>query len=83
MIDAACARGERALLVLFEESPDEVIHTLGSETGLDLGRWVEAGLLRIWAARPSAFGLETHLTILAGLMDEQKPAIAVLTGSPA
>ena len=79
LIDAACARGERALLVLFEESPDEVIRNMGS-VGLDLGRWVEAGLLRIWAARPSAFGLETHLTILARLMDEQKPAIAVLDG---
>ena len=79
LIDAACARGERALLVLFEESPDEVIRNMGS-VGLDLGRWVEAGLLRIWAARPSAYGLETHLTILARLMDEQKPAIAVLDG---
>ena len=79
LIDAACARGERALLVLFEESPDEVIRNMGS-VGLDLGRWVEAGLLRIWAARPSAFGLETHLTILARLMDEQKPTVAVLDG---
>ena len=79
LVDAACARGERALLVLFEESPDEVIRNMGS-VGLDLRRWVEAGLLRIWAARPSAFGLETHLTILARLMDEQKPTIAVLDG---
>ena len=79
LIDAACARGERALLVLFEESPDEVIRNMGS-VGLDLGRWVEAGLLRICAARPSAFGLEAHLTILARLMDEQKPTVAVLDG---
>ena len=79
LIDAACARGERAVLVLFEESRDEVIRNMGS-VGLDLGRWVEAGLLRIWAARPSAFGLETHLTILARLMDEQKPTVAVLDG---
>jgi circadian clock protein KaiC len=79
LIDAACARGERAVLVLFEESPDEVIRNMRS-IGLDLGRWVEAGLLRMWAARPSAFGLETHLTILARLMDEHKPTIAVLDG---
>jgi circadian clock protein KaiC len=79
LIDAACARGERALLVLFEESPDEVIRNMRS-IGLDLRRWVEAGLLRMWAARPSAFGLETHLTILARLMDEHKPAVAVLDG---
>ena len=79
LIDAACARGERALLVLFEESPDEVLRNMRS-VGLDLGRWVEAGLLRIWAARPLAFGLETHLTILARLTDEHRPAVAVLDG---
>jgi circadian clock protein KaiC len=37
-------------------------------------------LLRIWAARPSAFGLETHLAILAGLVEEEKPSVAVLDG---
>ena len=79
LIDATCARGERALLVLYEESGGEVIRNMGS-VGLDLGRWVEAGLLRIWAARPSAFGLETHLTILARLLDEHDPAVAVLDG---
>jgi circadian clock protein KaiC len=79
VIDAACARGERALLVLYEESAGEVIRNMGS-VGLDLGRWAEEGLLRIWAARPSAFGLETHLTILAGLLAEHDPAIAVLDG---
>ena len=52
LINAACARGERALLVLFEESPAQVIRNMRS-VGLDLGRWVEAGLLRMWAARPS------------------------------
>jgi len=79
LIDAACARGERAVLVLFEESPDEALRNMRS-VGLDLGRWVETGLLRIWAARPSAFGLETYLTILARLMDEHRPAVAVLDG---
>jgi len=79
LIDAACARGERAVLVLFEESPDEVIRNMRS-VGLDLEHWADAGLLRIWAARPSAFGLETHLTLLARLLDEHKPAIAVLDG---
>ncbi|HTT53515.1 MAG TPA: circadian clock protein KaiC [Streptosporangiaceae bacterium] len=79
LIDAACARDERALLVLFEESPDEVIRNMRS-VGLDLRQWAETGMLRIWAARPSAFGLETHLTILARLVDEQKPTITVLDG---
>ena len=79
LIDAACARGERALLVLFEESPDQVIRNMRS-VGLDLGRWAEAGSLRMWAARPTVFGLETHLAILARLIEEFAPAVVVLDG---
>ena len=79
VVDSACARGERALMVLLEESPDQVVRNMRS-LGLDLRPWVEAGLLRIWAARPSAFGLETHLAILAGLIEEEKPSVAVLDG---
>lgn len=78
-VDAACARGEKALLVLFEESPKQMIRNMAS-VGIDLGRWVEAGLLHMWAARPSAFGLETHLAMLARMVEEIQPAIAVLDG---
>ena len=79
LIDAACARGEKALLVLFEESPEQVMRNMRS-VGLDLGRWVETGLLRMWAARPTVFGLETHLAILARLIEEFGPAVTVLDG---
>jgi circadian clock protein KaiC len=79
LIDSACARGERTLLVLFEESPDQVIRNMLS-VGLDLRRWVEAGLLRVWAARPTAFGFEAHLAILARLIEEVTPSVAVLDG---
>jgi circadian clock protein KaiC len=79
VVDSACARGERALMVLLEESPDQVLRNMRS-LGLDLRPWVKAGLLRIWAARPSAFGLETHLAILAGLIEEELPSVAVLDG---
>ncbi|HUH71477.1 MAG TPA: circadian clock protein KaiC, partial [Mycobacterium sp.] len=79
LVDSACARGERALLVLFEESPDQYIRNMRS-VGLELRRWVEAGVLRIWAARPIAYGLETHLAILARLIEEVAPSVAVLDG---
>src|SRR5450755_3698125 len=79
LIDSACARGERTLLVLFEESPDQVIRNMQS-VGLDLRRWVEAGLLRMWAARPTAFGFEAHLAILARLIEDVTPSVAVLDG---
>jgi circadian clock protein KaiC len=76
---AACARGERALLVLFEESPLQYLRNMRS-IGLDLRPWVDAGLLRIWAARQSTFGMETHLAVLARLIEEETPAVAVLDG---
>ena len=79
LIDAACARGERALLILFEESPDEVIRNMRS-VGLDLGRWVEAGLLRIWAVRSGEFGLDNHLAVVSGLVADLAPAVAVVDG---
>jgi circadian clock protein KaiC len=79
MLNSACARGERALLVLFEESPAQFLRNMRS-LGLDLQHWVDAGLLRIWAARPSAVGLETHLAILAGLLEDETPSVAVLDG---
>jgi circadian clock protein KaiC len=79
VLNSACERGEQALMVLLEESPDQVVRNMRS-LGLDLRPWVEAGLLRIWAARPSAFGLETHLAILARLIEEEAPSVAVLDG---
>jgi circadian clock protein KaiC len=79
MVNSACARGERALLVLFEESPAQFLRNMRS-LGLDLQQWADAGLLRIWAARPSAIGMETHLAILAELIEDETPAVAVLDG---
>jgi circadian clock protein KaiC len=79
MLNSTCARGEQALLVLFEESPAQFLRNMRS-LGLNLQRWVDAGLLRIWAARPSAVGLETHLAVLAQLLEEKKPSVAVLDG---
>ncbi len=70
LVDAACRRGERALLTLFEESPAQFLRNMRS-VGLDLRPWVNAGLLRVWAAQPSAFGLETHLAVLARLVEEE------------
>ena len=79
LVNSACGRGEPALWVLFEESPAQVLRNMRS-IGLDLKKWVDAGLLRIWAARPSAFGLETHLAILYQLIEEVSPSVAVLDG---
>ena len=78
-VDAACARGERALIIQLEESPAQTIRNMRS-VGIDLERWTAAGLLHIWATRPTAFGLETHLARLSDLTDELDPALVVLDG---
>jgi circadian clock protein KaiC len=76
-VDAACSRGERALLISFEESPDQVIRNMES-VGIDLGRWVDAGSLTIWARRSTENGLEAHLGMLLRLLDEVEPDLVVL-----
>src|SRR5580692_5383802 len=79
VVNSACERGEHSLMVLLEESPEQVLRNMRS-IGLDLQPWVQAGLLRIWAARPATIGLETHLAILAELIEEKTPSVAVIDG---
>lgn len=77
MCDAACARGERALYVSFEESQSQVLRNMAS-VGLHLAQWVDAGLLRFHCVRPSVLGLEEHLGQLQELVTELEPAMVVL-----
>ncbi len=77
MADASCARGEKALFFSFEESPDQLVRNMRS-IGIDLSRWIEAGLLQVRAIRPTAFGFEEHLAMLHRLLDEHEPQLVVL-----
>jgi circadian clock protein KaiC len=76
-LDAACARGERAVFFAFEESPSQIIRNLRS-IGVDLGKWVDKGLLRIDAARPSAYGFEMHLVRMHGMLTGFNPRVVVM-----
>ena len=77
MVDAACRRGERALYLAFEESPEQIERNMAS-IGFDLAQWRKAGLLRFHAARPTSSGLETHLSTLVGLVREFQPQVVVI-----
>lgn len=79
MINAACARGEKALMVLFEEAAVQLERNMAS-VGIGLRQWVDAGLLRIWTARPQEYGLENHLAYLLDLLDEIRPEVMVFDG---
>ncbi|WP_096486877.1 circadian clock protein KaiC [Methylorubrum populi] len=77
MIDAACARGERCMAFVFEESGDQITRNARS-IGLDLARHVESGLLRFEAARPSLYGLEMHLARMHRDIDRFAPSLVVI-----
>ena len=74
---AACARGERALYFAFEESEAQIIKNMAS-VGMDLGRWVDAGLLQLRCVRPSLLGLEAHLAAMQDLVADYAPDVVVM-----
>lgn len=79
MVNAACARGEKCLILLYEESPIQMERNMES-TGTGLKQWTDSGFLRIWAARPLEFGLENHLAIFVDLLDSFNPSIVAIDG---
>ena len=76
-VEAACARGERALFFAFEESQDQIIRNMRS-IGIDLERFVKKGLLKFHNSRPSEFGLELHLAMIHKAITEFKPNVVVV-----
>ena len=76
-IEAACARGEKALFFAFEESQDQIIRNMRS-VGIDLERFVKKGLLKFHNARPSSWGLEVHLAVIHKTISEFEPSIVVV-----
>lgn len=75
--EAACKRGERVLYFCFEESPKQLMRNMGS-IGIHLEEWVERGLLRFQATRPTLYGLEMHLAVTQKFVNEFKPHVVIL-----
>lgn len=76
-VDAACRRGERCLSFVFEESAQEICRN-ALTIGLDLTKWLDVGLLRFEAARPSLYGLEMHLARMHRDLDRFQPHVVVV-----
>lgn len=76
-IDAACRRGQACLVFAFEESPAQIVRNMRS-IGIDLQPWVDRGLLRFEAARPSVFGIEMHLAKMHRDIQDFSPDVVVL-----
>ena len=76
-IDASCRRGERSLYFVFEESQNQIIRNMRS-IGIDLEQWVQKGLLRFHAVRPTSLGLEMHLSHMFKSIGDFKPKIVAV-----
>jgi circadian clock protein KaiC len=74
---AAAARGERCLWVAFEESPSQITRNMRS-IGTDLEPALKKGLLRFHAVRPTTCGLEMHLSLIHGLVQQFKPRVVII-----
>jgi circadian clock protein KaiC len=75
--NATCERGEKALILAFEESAEQTVRNMRS-IGLELGRWVENGQLKHIAARPTFYSLEMHLAVILREIAKFSPQLVVL-----
>jgi len=75
--DAACRRGERTMYFAFEESRDQLVRNMRS-IGVDLEPWLQSGLLRFHATRPTLYGLEMHLATMHKWVNEIQPQAVVM-----
>jgi circadian clock protein KaiC len=74
---ATCRRGERCLYLAYEESPSQLTRNMRS-IGLDLVPWLDQGLLHMHATRPTAHGLELHLSTIHRLVNELRPSTLIV-----
>ncbi len=71
-VEAACRRGEKVLVLGFEESEQAMVGSLLSP-GIDLRPAIKSGHLKIVTAMPESCGTEKHLVRTFELIDEFKP----------
>ena len=76
-LDAACRRGENALLFTYEELSAQIVRNMRS-IDIDLEPWVKKGLLQIHASRPTLYGLEQHLVMMHDAVRAFRPSVVVV-----
>ncbi len=76
-VAAACARGEKALFVSFDEGGSQVVGNMRS-IGLDLQPFVEAGQLRFEPLLSGGRSPEDHFVRIRKVMEQFRPACLVV-----
>lgn len=72
-----CRRKERCIYFAFEESPQQIIRNMKS-IGMDLEPHIEKGLLKMYASRPTLYGLEMHLVDIHKKIKKFRPRTVIL-----
>ena len=73
----ACRQGRRCLFFAFEESAPQLVRNMQS-VSLDLTPFLDRGLLRVEASRPTLNGLERHLVTLHQAIRDFQPQVVVI-----
>ena len=73
----ACQRGERVLLLAYEESREQLLRN-ASSWGVDFANFENQGLLKIVCQYPEALGLEDHLLAIRGQIGTFQPRRMVM-----
>ena len=76
-IEAACARGERALFLCFDENPCDVMRDLRS-VSIDLGPHLASGVLRIASVRSESASSEDHFMRIKDHIEVHRPRCVVI-----
>lgn len=74
--DNVCKNGEKCLIFAFEESPQQIIRNMKS-IGIELEQYIDQGLLKFHATRPTLYGLETHLVTIHKVVKDFKPDVVI------
>jgi circadian clock protein KaiC len=74
---AACARGDRALMVSFDESAAQIVANMKS-IGIDLAPHIKAGFLTIASFLSSGRSPEEHFVEIRSLLTSKRPDCLVL-----
>ena len=73
-----CKNGGKCLIFAFEESPKQIIRNMKS-IGIELEQYVDQGLLKFYATRPTLYGLETHLVTIHKVVKDFQPDVVIFS----
>lgn len=75
--EQCCRGGERVLFLSFDEPAEQIVRNLSS-VGLELGRWVDEGVLDMWSLRSEARNVEEHLIDIKRRVEKTAPTVVIV-----